>query len=59
MEFNDHNLISMANLAKIKRQYKLGPNNEKRKAQGKQSRWEDQDECTKVILGTIALRGSN
>lgn len=49
----------MANLAKIRKQYKLGPNNAKRKAQGEQSGWEDQDKCTKVILGTIALRGSN
>jgi hypothetical protein len=59
MEFNDSNLLSMANLAKIRKQYKLGPNNAKRKAQEELSGWEDQDKCTKVILGTIALRGSN
>jgi hypothetical protein len=49
----------MANFAKIRKYYKLGANNGKRKLQGEQLRWEDKDECTKVILGTIALRGSN
>jgi len=49
----------MANFAKIRKYYKLGTNNAKRKVEEEQNRWEDPDECTKVILGTIALRGSN
>ena len=57
--FDDSNLSSMANFAKIRKYYKLGTNNAKRKVEEEQNRWEDPDECTKVILGTIALRGSN
>lgn len=59
IEFNDTNIQSLTNMTKLRKFYKLGPTNGKRKTEEEQSRWEDPTECTKVILGIIALRGSS
>jgi hypothetical protein len=59
IEFNDKNIQSLTDTAKLRKYYKLSQSNGKQKLQEDQSRWEDRIECTKVILGIIALRGSS
>ena len=60
LTFDDKNLQSLANFAKICKVYKLElQNNGKRKAGSENCRWNDPVECTKVIVGSIALRGSS
>lgn len=57
--FDDVTIQSCTDIAKVRKYYKLGSSNGKRKADEDQSRWDDPDECTKVIIGSIALRGSS
>jgi len=48
-------------MAKVAKYYKLGSSStNKRKGQEVdiEERWKNPDECTKLILGNIALRGS-
>jgi Kinase binding protein CGI-121 len=60
LTFDDKNLQSLTNFAKICKVYKLGlQNNGKRKADNENGRWNDPVECTKIIVGSIALRGSS
>jgi len=60
IRFDDGALQSVADLAKVRKYYKLGgPNGGKRTNGNEQRRWMDTVECTKVIVGSIALRGSS
>jgi hypothetical protein len=59
IEFNDKNIQSLTDMAKLRKYYKLSQPSGKQKIKEDQSRWEDPIECTKVILGIIALRGSS
>jgi len=59
--FENKNLQPLTDLKKVCKVYKLGvQNNGKQKSDSENnSRWKDQVECTKVIIGSIALRGSS
>jgi hypothetical protein len=60
IRFDDRALQSIADLAKVRKYYKLvGPKDGKQKDGKEQRRWTDAVECTKVIVGSIALRGSS
>jgi hypothetical protein len=60
LPFDDENLQSVTDFGKVSKVYKLGVQNTgKRKTGNENSRWKDQEECTKVIVGSIALRGSS
>jgi len=59
LRFDDRALQSIVDLAKVRKYYKLvGPNGGKRTNGDGPHRWTDAVECTKVIVGSIALRGS-
>jgi len=62
LPFTTDNLRQLASMTKVAKYYKLGSfSTSKRKGQDIQDveeRWKDPDECTKLILGNIALRGS-
>ena len=59
--FEDKNLQHLTDLQKVSKVYKLGAqNNGKRKGGSENnSRWKDPAEYAKVIIGSIALRGSS
>ena len=60
ISFDDESLQSITNLDKVRKYYKLvGPGGGKRKNGNEALRWKDAIECTKVIVGSIALRGSS
>lgn len=59
--FEDKNIQSLTDLAKLCKYYKLGSENNSgnQNCEDGQNRWKDLGECTKVIVGSIALRGSS
>jgi hypothetical protein len=58
--FEDKNLQPLTEVQKVCKVYKLGAQkSSKRKSDSENSRWTDPVECTKVIIGSIALRGSS
>jgi hypothetical protein len=57
--FDDQTIQSYKDMAKVGKLYKLGQGNAKQKAAESQARWDDPEECSKVIIGSIALRGSS
>ena len=58
--FEGKNLQPLTDMEKVCKVYKLGiQNNGKRESESENSRWNDPVECTKVIIGSIALRGSS
>jgi hypothetical protein len=46
-------------MIKVRKYYKLGQISGERKADEDYSRWNDPEQCSKVIIGSIALRGSS
>lgn len=58
ISFNDHSLALLTSLPKVIDHYKLGAESKKLKNRINMSRWDDAAECTNVIVGMIALRGS-
>jgi hypothetical protein len=59
--FEDKYLQPLTDLKKVCKAYRLGvQNNGKQKSDYENnSKWKDPVECTKVIIGSIALRGSS
>jgi Kinase binding protein CGI-121 len=58
LPFEDSTLASLANMTKVRKHYKLGVQNATEETFRDRSDWENPTEVTKVILGSIALRGS-
>ena len=60
-KFEDKILQPLTNMEKVYKVYKLGVQNSgnQKRDNENNSRWKDPVECTKVVIGSIALRGSN
>lgn len=57
--FDDLSIRACTDMIKVRKYYKLGQISGERKADEDYSRWNDPEQCSKVIIGSIALRGSS